>query len=183
MTVLKLMGTFTVVVTLIFALSMAGCSHQPVSETEARQQILDERQAFLNQIADSQRRVKLLDELKILQQELVDLNHTVDRYSAATKKLNQNYDATRAEFQQLLEAFNLSRKQLQDRILSAHFAIKNLTTEKEWKSIAKLEQKAVLDYLKQNLLQRMKTQEKILVLRFNVKDQMTRQEWQSTFGQ
>jgi uncharacterized coiled-coil DUF342 family protein len=138
--------------TLIVMLSISGCSHQPVVEPEARQEMLHELQKYLQRIPEQERRVRLLALLDELAEGLAQLNRTVNQLGAEAKQLNADYDATRGDFHKLLATFNASRRSLQQRLLTTHFEIKALTTEKEWADIAKMEKKAVDIFLRQNLL-------------------------------
>lgn len=141
-----------ILMTLAFILSISGCSHQPVSEPEARKEMLHELEEYLGRIPDPDRRERLLALLDDLADGLAELNRAVDQFSAEAKQLNADYDATRAEFQKLMTDFNASRQSVQQRLLTTHFEIKALTTEKEWADIAKMEKKAVDKILRQNLL-------------------------------
>jgi hypothetical protein len=137
---------------LIFFLSISGCSHQAVSEPEVRQEMLHEVQQYLARIPEQERRERLLVLLDDLAQGLAQLNRTVDQFGAQAKQLNADYHATRADFQMLMERFNASRRSVQQRLLTTHFEIKSLTTEKEWAAMAKMEKRAVDTILRQNLL-------------------------------
>jgi hypothetical protein len=114
--------------------------------------MLHELQEYLIRIPEPDRRERLLALLDDLAEGLAQLNRTVNQFSLETKQLNADYDATRADFHKLMATFNASRRSLQQRLLTTHFGIKALTTEKEWADIAKMEKKAVDIFLRQNLL-------------------------------
>ena len=149
---IKALEVAGILMALIFILSISGCSHQPVSEPEARKEMLHELQEYLGRIPEQDRRERLLALLDDLAEGLAQLNRTVDQFGVEAKQLNADYDATRADFHKLTAKFNASRQSVQQRLLTTHFEIKTLTTEKQWADIAKMEKKAVDIFLRQNLL-------------------------------
>jgi predicted nucleic acid-binding Zn-ribbon protein len=139
-----------ILIALVVAIN--GCSHQPVTETQTRKEMLHKLQDYLGRIPEPDRRERLLALLDDLAEGLAQLNRVVDQFGAEVKQLNRDYDAARADFHQLLAKFNASRQSVQQRLLTIHFEIKSLTTEKEWADIAKMEREAVEIFLRQNLL-------------------------------
>ena len=62
-------------------------------------------------------------------------------FATQYSKMNADYDAPRARFEQLFAAFNGQRIQSRDRIIDLHFRLAALATEQEWKRIGKAEAK------------------------------------------
>lgn len=152
MKTLKKVIVSDILIALVYILIINGCSHQPVSEPETRKEMLHELQDYLIQIPEPDRRERVMDLLDKLAEGLAELNRTVTQFGMETKQLNADYDATRADFQKLLAKFNTSRQVVQQKLLTTHYEIKELTTEKEWAGIAKMEKQAVEKILRQNLL-------------------------------
>jgi len=139
---------------LALALLICSCSHQPVTEEQTRQQMLEEMRAYLEKIQDLDRREPLLALALTMKQDLTELSRTVDSFGAKTQRLNANYDATKEDFQELFDQLNTSRKKLQQDILTSHYKMKELTTEEEWEDLAALEKEAFSRIIRQNLLDR-----------------------------
>lgn len=150
----KSLEVFGILIALVSFVVMFGCSHQPVGEPETRQKMVNDIREHLSSIAEPERRAQCLELLDTMEQGLAELNRTVEQYAAQAKQLNADYDATREDFNRLMDKFNISRKSLQQQILTAHFGIKALTVPKEWAALAKIEEEAVRNILRQNLLQR-----------------------------
>ena len=148
----KAVQVIGILVMLIFIFMINACSHQPVSEAQTRKEMLHKLQDYLGRIPDSDRRERLLSLLDTMAAGLAELNWAINQFSTEAKRLNADYDATRADFHKLTAKFNASRQMVQQRLLTTHFEIKALTTEKEWADIAKMEKKAVNLFLRQNLL-------------------------------
>ena len=143
-----------VFVVLGLILLMNGCSHQPLSEKQSRQQMLEEMRAYLEKIPDPDRRDQLLALMKTLKQDLAELSQAVDQFGADAQRFNADYDATKEDFHKIFDQFNTSRKTLQQEILTSHYKMKELTTPEEWEDLADLEKEALSEIIRQNLLDR-----------------------------
>lgn len=142
-----------ILMALVLIMVISGCSHQPVGEPEPRQKVIRSIRAHLMGISEPDRRARCLNLLDAMAQGLGELNHTVAQYGAEAKRLNADYQTDREDFNQMTARFNTSRESLQKKILTAHFGLKALTTQKEWAVIADMEEKAVNKVLRQNLLE------------------------------
>ncbi|UCG12728.1 MAG: hypothetical protein JSU72_20010 [Deltaproteobacteria bacterium] len=141
-----------VFVVLGLILLMNGCSHQPVSKEESRQRVLEEMRIYIGKIQDPKRVEQLLVLVDALQQDLAELNRTVRKFGSDMRTLNVNYDATREDFDKMLDEYNTTRKGKQREILTSYLKMKELTTPDEWKSLAKSEEKALSKGLRRTLL-------------------------------
>ena len=141
-----------VFVVLGLILLMNGCAHQQGSEEQSRQQMLEEMRAYLEKIPDPDRRESLLSLARSMKQDLSELRRAADAFGAQVKSLNANYDATKEDFHKLFTQFNASRKSLQQKILTSHFKMKEITAAEEWKDLADLEEEALSKIIRQNLL-------------------------------
>jgi septal ring factor EnvC (AmiA/AmiB activator) len=139
---------------LSLVLVICGCSHQPITEEQSRQQMLEEMKAYLEKIPDPNRRDQLSKLMNALKQDLAELNRTVEAFGEDVHRLNANYDATKEDFHKIFDQFNTSRKRLQQAILTSHYKMKELTTADEWEDLADLEEKALSKIIQQNLLNR-----------------------------
>jgi hypothetical protein len=141
-----------VFVVLGLILLMNGCSHQPFSKEESRQRVLEEMRIYIGKIQDPKRVEQLLVLVDALQQDLAELNRTVRKFGSDMRTLNVNYDATREDFDKMLDEYNTTRKGKQREILTSYLKMKELTTPDEWKSLAKSEEKALSKGLRRTLL-------------------------------
>jgi len=132
-----------VFVVLGLILLMNGCAHQPVSKEESRQRVLEEMRIYIRKIPDPNRVEQLLVLVDALQQDLAELNRTVRKFRSDMRMLNANYDATRDDFDEILDDYNTTRKGKQREILTSYLKMKELTTPDEWKNLAKSEEKAL----------------------------------------
>jgi septal ring factor EnvC (AmiA/AmiB activator) len=137
---------------LMIALLFCGCSHQKILKRDSNHQVLEEMRAYIKTIPDPERAEQLLAQLDNLKQDVTDLNRTTQQYHTDIRMLFTNYDATQADFRNLLDEFNTARKRLQQNILTSHFKMKDLTSPKEWQTLAELEEKAISKVSHQSLI-------------------------------
>ncbi|HID28824.1 MAG TPA: hypothetical protein EYP19_02330 [Desulfobacterales bacterium] len=133
-------------------LVMNGCAHQPVSRGELRQRVLEEMRIYIEKIPDPKRVEQLLVSVDALQQDLSELNRTVRKFRSDMRTLNVNYDATREDFCKIFDEYNMARKGKQRELLTSYRNMKELTTPSEWKSLAKLDEKALSESLRRPLV-------------------------------
>jgi hypothetical protein len=108
--------------------------------------------AYIKTIPDPERIEQLIEQLDKLKQDVTELNRTTQQYHTDIRMLFTNYDATQTDFRNLLDEFNTARKRLQQKILTSHFKMKDLTTPEEWQTLAELEEKAVFKVLHQSVI-------------------------------
>jgi hypothetical protein len=121
-------------------LFIAGCSQKSKpSALESAEGAFDAlRAAVRSEIKDPEKAAKgndLVDQLERLVKEARN-----DRKAHDDKiwSMNENYDATEEEFQAAFREFNAKQKDRQDRVIEINQKAKDLTTEKEWKALAKV---------------------------------------------
>jgi cysteinyl-tRNA synthetase len=140
-------------VCLVLFLLVAGCSHKPKpSATESAESAFDElRAAVRSEIKDPEKATQgtaLVDQLERL---VIEANKDRKAHDEKIRSLNANYDATEEEFQTAFSGFNARQKDRQDRVLAINQRAKDLTTEEEWKAIAKVREEMLKKALEATL--------------------------------
>jgi hypothetical protein len=124
---------------IILLCSCADTGRTPEQTIQAASQEL--RQSVSGNVADPGRRdqmLALIDQIEATQR---TFSTQAADLAAQYSKMNADYDAPRARFEQLFADFNAQRIQSRDRILDLHFRLAALATEQEWKPIGKAEAK------------------------------------------
>ncbi len=137
----RVLSLFVVVLFLLFLSS--GCATKTLTEPELRQQMFADMRLCVDDIAEADRRSKILTLLNSLEADLEALKARVGQFVAETRALNSNYDATRYDFNKLQARFNASRGELQRRILTAKFEVRSLTTADEWAKLMQIKQSVI----------------------------------------
>jgi hypothetical protein len=131
-----------VVVLGAIALALCSCaSTKPTPEQTIQEASQDLRQAVSGNVADPARRdqmLALVDQIAATQR---SFSMQAAEFAAQYSRMNADYDAPRARFEQLFADFNAQRVQSRDRILDLHFQLAALATEQEWRPIGKAEAK------------------------------------------
>src|SRR5262245_28006344 len=118
----------------LLAAALAGCAgNQPSARDTISGELKDMREAAMQRIADSQRAARARRSIDGLEVELLAFEETVANLRFQVRTLNARPDATRAEFDALLERFGAQRSAVRSRILARHFDLIAATTPEEWK--------------------------------------------------
>ena len=125
---------------LVLLLLVTGCSHKPKpSALESAEGAFDElRAAVRSEIKDPEKAAQgtaLVDQLERL---VTEANNDRKAHDDKIRSLNANYDAAEDDFHAVFNEFNLRQKDRQDRVLEINQRAKALTTEAEWKALAKV---------------------------------------------
>jgi len=130
---------------IILLILLTGCSHQPkTSDLVPAKRAFDElRTAVLREIKDPDRAARGVSLVDQLEQLMVEANDDQKAHVESILSLNANYDATEEDFRAILREFNAKRIDRQERIIDINQQAKDLTTEAEWKAIAKVQEKIV----------------------------------------
>ena len=136
---------FAVVATVI-AVAVSGCAGTTPTPEQAIQDAGRElRQAVSGNVADAGRRdqmLALVDQIEATQR---SFSTQAADFASQYSRMNADYDAPRARFEELFSAFNEHRIQSRDRVLELHFRLAALATAEEWKPIGKAEAKLYED--------------------------------------
>lgn len=133
----------------IFAalLLLAACSHEPKPSalTTADEGFDRLRAAVAREIKDPGRAKQASALVDELQQVVVAAHADLKAHDARLRTLNDNYDASEADFQAAFRAFDAGRGRRQDRTLELNRRAKALVTEDEWNALARAQEQALRD--------------------------------------
>ena len=127
-------------VCLVLILFTGGCSHKPKpSAMESAEGAFDElRAAIRKEIKDPDKAAQGTDLVDQLERLVKEASNDRKAHDERIRSLNVNYDATEEEFQAAFREFNARQKDRQDRVLEINQKAKDITTEEEWKALAKV---------------------------------------------
>lgn len=129
------------VATLAAAMILACSQHRlPQGELGARA-MQDMRDEVSSIVADDGRREKLHAVIDRYEYELRTFQQTMLEFQGLFHALNADPTASRDQFDDLISRYGIERKAARARLLKTHFDLLSLTTENEWRSIAKREAK------------------------------------------
>ncbi len=128
---------FLIVKLSLLAMFIAGCAgNEDVSRAEAENQAFDDLRTEIRfAIDDSERETKAVAIVDELAGELESLSRSKAERQEQIRKLNANYDTTRAEFDAFTKASNNEIRLNQQRILEKRKALIEVTTPEEWDRI------------------------------------------------
>jgi hypothetical protein len=130
----------------VIAMMVIGCAGTtPTPEAAIQDASKELRQAVTGNVEDAGRREQMLALVDQIEATQRSFSAQAADFAAQYTRMNADYDAPRARFEQLFSAFNGQRMQSRDRVLELHFRLSALATEKEWKSIGKAEAKLYED--------------------------------------
>jgi len=123
----------------------AGCSHKPKPSTiEVAKRTLDEvRAAVRDEIKDPAKAAEAVGLVDQFEQLVNEGNGARMAHEAVLRSLNANYDATEEDFKTLFREFNAKKNSRQDRIIKILMKARALTTDEEWKALAKVKSHAL----------------------------------------
>lgn len=125
-------------------LVLSGCSNK--NDTNVEKQALDELRAEVRVvITDPERQGKALNIIDELSQELQLLRQKKAQRQAESRKLNANYDTTRAEFDAFINEKQVDIRLSQQRILEKRSALIAATTDEEWEQISDVRSDSIDD--------------------------------------
>jgi hypothetical protein len=138
---------------LVFFLFIGGCSHKPKPSAmeSARGAFDDLRAAVQREIKDPDKAAQGTDLVDQLERLVIEANKDRKAHDEKIRSLNANYDATEEEFQTAFSGFNARQKDRQDRVLEINQRAKELTTEEEWKALAKVREEMLKKTLEATL--------------------------------
>ena len=125
---------------LVLFLLVTGCSQKskPSALESAEGAFGDLHAAVRSEIKDPEKAAQgtaLVDQLERL---VTEANSDRKAHDDKIRSLNANYDATEGDFHAAFSGFNARQKDRQDRVLEINQRAKDITTEGEWKALAKV---------------------------------------------
>ncbi len=127
-----------IVILSILGMLFAGCgSSGDVSLVEVEKQAFDDLRSEIRiAIDDPERETKAIAIVDELAEELESLRNLKSKRREQSRRLNANYDTTRAEFDAFISASNREIRLTQQRILEKRGAFIAITTLEEWEQIS-----------------------------------------------
>ena len=120
-----------------------GCrGTKPTTEQVIQSSSQELRQAVSSSVTDEARKFQMLmvvDQIEAVQR---TLNQETMDFVQNYRKLNADYDAPRAAFDQLFSDYNGQRIKARSQALDLHLQLASLSTANEWDPIAKAEVKS-----------------------------------------
>lgn len=126
-----------ILISSLLAIFLAGCAgNGDTSLVDAEKQAFDDLRSEIRiAIDDPERETKAIALIDELAGELESLARKISDKQEQGRKLNANYDATRAEFDAFTNASNTDIRQNQQRIMEKREALIEITTPEEWNQI------------------------------------------------
>jgi len=125
------------VISSLLAILFVGCAGQGgVNLVDVEKQAFDDLRSEIRiAINDAERETKAIALVDELAEELESLRSLKTNSREQGRKLNANYDTTRAEFDAFISASNVDIRLTQQRILEKRVAFIAITTLEEWNQI------------------------------------------------
>lgn len=125
------------VIASLLAILFVGCAGQGgVNLVDVEKQAFDDLRSEIRiAINDAERETKAIAVVDELAEELESLRSLKTKSREQGRRLNANYDTTRAEFDALISASNVEIRLTQQRILEKRVAFIAITTLEEWNQI------------------------------------------------
>jgi len=124
------------------ALAVPGCGRTKPTAAETVQRYSQElRIAISANVPEERRKFQML--LIVDQVEALNLRFSQETadFVQSYRKLNTDYEATRAAFDQLFADYDAKRIEARNEFLNLHFQLASLATAEEWNAIGKAEKK------------------------------------------
>jgi len=129
----------------VLAVALAGCAANKPSARDAIANDLEEMRAEAAQrIKDPRRAAQTLESIEGLKEALFALEEAIANARFQLRTLDARPEATRAEFDALLDAFEARHRAARERVLARHFELIAATTEDEWKALWRHERDALV---------------------------------------
>lgn len=116
--------------------AVAGCSLFGGGGGDALAEL---RGLVRSEVADEERAARMLAEIDRLESVIDDYNATSAAAGEELRALNRDYDATRAQFEAMLQRQNEVRSAARDLVVASALELRDLATAEEWKEMAELE--------------------------------------------
>lgn len=133
--------------TAIAVIMCAACAslHGASSRDRLSADLQELHEAVTLNVDDSQRAAHLQSSIDALGQQMRSFQAQSQTFQSSFLALNARPDATRAEFDSLVEKFDKQRAAIRTRVLELHSEMIAATTDKEWKTLSYYERKLLTD--------------------------------------
>jgi septal ring factor EnvC (AmiA/AmiB activator) len=137
-----IMNRATLAVAVLAAAMIPACAQNRVPQGESgAREMQDMREEVSRIVVDVERREKLHAAIQRYEDELRTFQQTVLEFQGLLHALNADPAASGDQFSNLISRYEFERKAARARLLKIHFDLLGLTTEDEWRFIAKREAK------------------------------------------
>ena len=128
---------------LALVLICAACAsrHALPPKSEFRAEVEAMREVVATKVRDEQRVARLNEAIDGFDAEAVSFSKALTVFRANLEALNSRPDATRDQFDSLIEAFDRERVATRARLIELHRQMIGATTAAEWKDLAQHERK------------------------------------------
>jgi hypothetical protein len=103
------------------------------------------QKAVVLNVGDAQRAARLKSSIDDLGQQLRSFEAQSKTFQSSFLALNARPDATRSEFDSLIDGFDRQRVAIRSRVFALHSEMIAATTDKEWKTLSYYEHKLLTD--------------------------------------
>ncbi len=135
----------TCVVAILCGMYTASCSSLRRADKDPVQSLKTEVRKIVEDIARADAMLASIDQMTALAGQL---RTTAKRQRAEIDKQLRDYGTTRVQIEAILDANGKERQKIADQLVNAHYNFKAKATQKEWKSLAKMEKAALADAAK-----------------------------------
>jgi len=121
-----------------------GCASRDVSQANLiAQKMQSVRDEVARVVTDEGRRHKLQQVLDDYERQLEVFTRSVDSFQKRIQALNADPDAQRSQFTELIRSYEAGRGSFRTQVTGLHLDLVTLTTEEEWRAIAKREAEVI----------------------------------------
>ena len=118
----------------VLVLTVSGCSSRKSSTIDPFQMLRDEIDVQVAEKSRAEVMQTALDKIEQAMNELLDLTF---EHQNLLVGLEENFESSREEFDQVFQDYLVKRRPLVDRMLEAHLELKTQATAEEWKPLTK----------------------------------------------
>jgi poly-gamma-glutamate capsule biosynthesis protein CapA/YwtB (metallophosphatase superfamily) len=128
----------------LFALVCFGCvSHHPPADVEIKGNLEAMREALPAHVSDPTHAAIIARAIDGLRDQLVAFESLNLQFHADVLALNARPEATRPEFEALVQTYDARRMVIRSEVERLHFQMIDATSSEEWKGLAKFERSAL----------------------------------------
>ena len=129
---MKLSASLALLVSLVCLCVMPGCRSEPLKTMD------DVHAAIHKSVSDPERAATVIAITDRLAAIIDEASNETQRFEDEMRKLNIDYDATRAQFGDAMSTHDKAVKQLHDRLLANRQELVEATTTDEWGAISEI---------------------------------------------
>ena len=128
----------------VLVLAFTGCAGKSESPTEENKQAFDDvRDKIQSVVTDPKRAADANALVSALEQSFLDAQQNIKERNEQYRELFANYDATRADFESILDKIQADRKSNLLELNTFHRQLVDIFTPEEWDTIQKTQSKAL----------------------------------------